>query len=1550
MQSLLITLNKLGVKLRLEGGELKVNAPQGVLNEELRSALRAHKDSIIQVLRTQDRVEQELPLLLADTANRNAVFPLTDLQHAYWLGRDSAMEMGNVATHLYLELDCAALDVLRLQQALDQMIARHDMLRAVVDRDGRQRILPEVPGYQIRIVDASSQNSLDAEQTALATRELLSHQVLKADQWPLFDIRVTSLPEQRLRLHVSLDLLILDAWSIFLFFKEWHQRYLSPDLPVAPFEISFREYVLAQQDLHEAPAAQHDKAYWLERIEHIPSAPELPLRSDLSARQSPRFSRREARLPRERWQKLRAKASGFGLTASGLLLSCYAEVLARWSSNPHFTLNVTVSHRLEMHPEVNSLLGDFTSLVMEEVDWRDRRCSFLERAQRQQKQFQTDLDHRGFSGVAVMREWAKKRGISLQAAMPVVFSSGLIWSGDEEPGDLEQFGKKVFSVSQTSQVWLDHHVMELNGDLAFIWDAADAVFEEGALDAMFAAYCEMIEGLADDDARWQQTDIVQLPAHMLKLRETVNQTADTLPEQRLHAGFVSYAQQHPEALAIIAADRQMSYAELLSESCAVANALLDAGVQKAMPVAICMRKGWEQIVGVFGVLLAGAAYLPVDADLPAKRQLELLDLGEAKHVLTQSGGASSACELHSGPWTVHEVLAQKQHTAFDARHALSLQAALDELAYVIFTSGTTGVPKGVMIDHRGAVNTILHINRMFDVGAQDRCLAVSSLSFDLSVYDIFGILAVGGALVIPDVSKGNDPIHWRDLIVMEGVTFWNSAPQLMRMLMDSFYADEQETAAIRHVLLSGDFIPLDLPEAIRQRYTQAKVTSLGGATEASIWSIYHPIDEVQKNWLSIPYGKPLPNQHIWVLDHAFRVCPDQVKGRIYIGGIGLAMGYWRDPAKTDERFVTHPHTGERLYDTGDMGRYAADGNVFILGRDDGQIKIRGHRIELGEIETVLRLHPAIKQAIVMATGPRENRQLVAYLEAIDNEQCELETTAIKDYLAERLPDYMVPRNIVMLEAIPVSANGKIDYKALPEVHESSERVAPRNAIEQLILDTWLRVIPGVDIGVTDNFFELGGDSVLATQLVRELNAVLPFEIEMHELFENLTVEALANLAHSRTDTNSSLNPASADIQNHDKLLEDIRLTVERFEQLRFSSAAIRESGNGEVEVFITGASGWVGSYVLAQLLSQPHIRVVALLRKSDVSDDIGAKQVLLAQLTRHGVNLPSSRHSRLQVVLGDITQDDLGLDANTWRQISHNSQAIFHLAASKNVLQDYTSLSQSNVRPLYDVVRLAQETRLKPVFFTSPMTVCRRNIDGQVVVFPEEAGQNEPTGLLTGYAQSKWVGEQILLAATERGLPMRIYRTSHALPAASNQAQQANDTYSTVLKAACSAAVIPVWDTSALHGVPVDVFAELLVEDALAFIGAEHAPIHNQAGDDDVDVRQQTIVHIENRHPMSITSLMETLLADCNAPRVSQQEWKDRCLSISADLQDDEASLVKVLFAARQQGAAVDTMFSQHTLHTSYFGAHGEVSKLDDLTPVAYWRAVAHKAKWHAGA
>ncbi|MGB5686396.1 MAG: amino acid adenylation domain-containing protein, partial [Candidatus Electrothrix sp.] len=434
--------------------------------------------------------------------------------------------------------------------------------------------------------------------------------------------------------------------------------------------------------------------------------------------------------------------------------------------------------------------------------------------------------------------------------------------------------------------------------------------------------------------------------------------------------------------ALIFADSKLSYQDVNKQANLLAHHLLSleqSGDTTASPlVAILLDRSPEMVIAVLAALKSGRAYVPIDPNYPPERIQRIVESSNAAFLLTRSYLLTDLSLEEAAP-NCQAVCFDTIDLSASSVENPTVPCSAEELAYVIFTSGSTGQPKGVMINHLGAVNTIQDINQRFHVTEQDRVLALSSLSFDLSVYDIFGLLSIGGAVVIPEPELDKDPGYWVELMERHQVTLWNTVPALMGLLTDYLaFHPEAAPAALRLVMMSGDWIPLTLPDRIRELWTDTQVISLGGATEASIWSIWFPIDQVDPRWKSIPYGRALRNQAVYVLDEQMNICSASVPGHLYIGGIGVAMGYWRDEERTAASFITHPLTGERLYRTGDLGVYLPDGNIEFIGREDTQVKIRGFRIELGEVEAALQRHPDVGAAAVKVFGSGENRSLAAY--------------------------------------------------------------------------------------------------------------------------------------------------------------------------------------------------------------------------------------------------------------------------------------------------------------------------------------------------------------------------------------------------------------------------------------------------------------------------------------------------------------------------------------------------------------------------------------------
>lgn len=584
-----------------------------------------------------------------------------------------------------------------------------------------------------------------------------------------------------------------------------------------------------------------------------------------------------------------------------------------------------------------------------------------------------------------------------------------------------------------------------------------------------------------------------------KMYAAYNETyAEYAGNKLLNELFEEQVKRTPNNIAVIFRDNQFTYQELDERSNQIAHYLIGQGVVKNDFVAVSAKRDIFTIANILGILKAGAAYIPIDPDYPEEGRAYISSDSQYKIML------ESDCYMKKD---MSKYPVEKPEVAALSR----------ENAYVIYTSGSTGRPKGVIITHKAAVNTILDINKRIAVDEKDRILGISSMCFDLSVYDIFGALSTGAALVmIPDQ---RDIKNISKALTEYGITIWNSVPAIMDLCVEHINGRYCENNTLRMIMLSGDWIPLKLPEKLWRKFPKASIISLGGATEASIWSCYYPVSAVEKGWKSIPYGWPLSNQRLYVLDKSMQMCPVSVKGEIYIGGDGLAKGYLNDGDKTAKAFIRHEKLGN-LYRTGDFGVFHKEGYIEFCGRLDQQVKIRGYRIELGEIEQKLLRHKDIKEAILtVKEDSSKNKYLCAYITG----DKELTTNELRTFLSKELPDYMIPAHFVRLEKIPLTPNGKIDRNALPEplgnVNIGSIYEAPRDEIEMLLTDIWKDILKVNNIGINDSFFELGGYSLKATSFISKIGKLLNMEIPLEKIYLYNTIKEFAE--YIRTEMNDA---------------------------------------------------------------------------------------------------------------------------------------------------------------------------------------------------------------------------------------------------------------------------------------------------------------------------------------------------------------------------------------------------------------------------------------------
>lgn len=569
--------------------------------------------------------------------------------------------------------------------------------------------------------------------------------------------------------------------------------------------------------------------------------------------------------------------------------------------------------------------------------------------------------------------------------------------------------------------------------------------------------------------------------YMMNNREPFNKM------ETLHGEFYENTLKYPERIALIYENEKVSYKMLRLYALRAANYMWQRGVRKNDRVVVILPRGIGQVAALLGILAIGAAYVPIAIKQPSARREKIIENVKPAFVLQDE------TFLEETPWSG------------------CIENNPKDTAYIIYTSGSSGEPKGVEMSHAAATNTIEEILRIWNIGVEDSVLSISAFDFDLSVFDIFGLLAAGGTVILINEDDFRDPEVWEKLIKIYGITIWNSAPALLDMFL--IMRKNNHFDKLRLALVSGDWVPLYLPEKwYKVTSINSQFVALGGATEGGIWSNYYCVSKIDKSWNSIPYGQALPKQKYRIMDENFVDCGVNIPGELQIGGGSLAKGYINDEELTMKKFITDVK-GERWYRTGDRGMRWADGTIEFLGRMDTQVKIRGHRIELGEIESVLKSFLGIKEAVVVAQGDKYHKELVAFYlgEYIAENE-------IEGYLKLHLPEYSIPNSIIRLENFPLNANGKVDRKSLAEYKKiDSVEIIPDKALN-IVLTIWEELLGNKVIDLDENLFKMGADSLLAARFVGAMNTRCGIEVHMKEVFMNPSINALTKLVDTRKKT------------------------------------------------------------------------------------------------------------------------------------------------------------------------------------------------------------------------------------------------------------------------------------------------------------------------------------------------------------------------------------------------------------------------------------------------
>ena len=922
----------------------------------------------------------------------------------------------------------------------------------------------------------------------------------------------------------------------------------------------------------------------------------------------------------------------------------------------------------------------------------------------------------------------------------------------------------------------------------------------------------------------------------------------------------------PNAIAVSCQNQHLTYQQLNQQANQLAHYLRSLGIETESLVGVCIERSLEMVVTLLGILKAGAAYVPLDPSYPQARLALTVEDAQLSCLITQGHLESILPETQAKTIFIDR---DSSAIAQQSDQTITDLVADHNLAYVLYTSGSTGRPKGVAIEHRNAVALMTWASSFFTAEQLKGVLASTSLCFDLSVFELFVTLSCGGNVVVVQ-----NALELSSSVPLAEITLINTVPSAINELLKADCIPPSVTT----INLAGEPLQSALVQKLYRLSHVEKVFNLYGPSEDTTYSTACLMPRETNDIPSI--GQPISKTRIYLLDSSMNPVPSGSEGEMYISSPGLARGYLNRPDLTSQKFISNPfstHSESRLYKTGDLAAYDSSGNLRFLGRIDHQVKIRGFRIELGEIESYLLQHYAVNQVVVVARAAKEGEQgskrIVAYFvpNSLSNNRRTLSkntlTRVLRDFLSQKLPDYMIPSAFISLDQLPLTPNGKIDRRALPvPVWTRSalgDYVAPKTLTERKIVDIWSKLLSvGVEkIGIHDAFEELGGDSLLSVQAVSEINEKLETNISLSDFLEAPTVSKLSRrieaIAHSQGAESSAYN-----------LENEISLDPEIVPQATL---------DGPIpEILLTGATGFLGVFLLYELLQKTRADVYCLVRATSVEE---GKAKLWNQLKAYHL-WEEGLCDRIIPVIGDLGQPNLGLTNKKFFRLSEKIDAIYHCGAWVNVVYPYAALKAANVAGTEEILKLACQNRIKPVHFISTVDVYPFE---QEIVTVSEQDEVGPVGrLCSGYAQSKYVAEKLIVAAGARGLPVTIYRPSNILGTHKTGMFSADAFITKLLQGCLHLGYAPEIE-ALLNIVTVDYASQAIVE------LSQQPDSYGQA---------MNIVSPHSITWVELLDLMEEL--GCSMKRLSYESWYGHLLKVKKQGSHSAVMPLAALFSNRQ--------------------------------------------------
>nr|WP_081431391.1 non-ribosomal peptide synthetase [Moorena bouillonii] len=1074
------------------------------------------------ILGTTSKQNQLLPPIQV-VANKEEL-PLSFAQQRLWfleqLQQSSSVYNEQTALHLR-----GSVDVTILEQVLTEIVNRHEVMRSNFTMVDGSPVMVISPHLKITLPIVDLQQLTEPEQFAqlqqLAVEE--AQRPFDLAEGLLLRVSLLRLGEEEHVLLLTIHHIIWDGWSMGVFIEELSALYSAfcsqQPSPLPELPIQYRDFASWQRQWFTGEVLENQLNYWKKQLAGIPTLLELPTDRPRPPVQTSQGSSLDFELNGELTQKLQALSQASGATLYMTLLAAWATLLYRYSAQEDIAIGSPIANRTRQ--EIEPLIGFFANTLVLRNDLSGNP-SFLELLARVRSCAMDAYANQDVPFEQLVEVLKPERSLSHSPLFQVMFGFQQAQIQKQELASLTLTPLVLKSAMVKFDLTLLMEKTESGIEARLEYNSD--LFDQQTIVRMVGHFQTLLAGIvANPQAQVSKLPLLTAAERQQLLVEWNNTNSDYPQDKCVHQLFEEQVERTPDAVAVVFKNQQLTYQQLNTKANQLAHYLRSVGVEADVLVGLCVERSLEMIVAMLGILKAGGAYVPLDPKYPQERLSFILEDTQVKVLLTQEKFLESLPQ-HQGGIVCLDTDWQRINQA--NQDNLNSTASADNLAYVIYTSGSTGQPKGVEVVHRG-VNRLLFGVNYVHLDATDRFLQMAPISFDASTFEIWGALLHGARCVlfpenIPTAKNLRQEIHKHGITIL-----WLTAAVFNSIIDD----DPQALSGIKQLLIGGEALSVAHVQKALETLPLTTIINGYGPTESTTFTCYYPISrQLETTIESIPIGQPIANTQIYILDSHLQLVPIGVPGELHIGGAGLARGYLNRPDLQAQKFIPNPFSqeeGERLYKTGDKARYLSDGNIEFIGRIDNQVKIRGFRIELGEIEAVLGQHPAVGETVVVARKDQsDQKRLVAYI--VSEQEQELTSSQLRQFLKQKLPDYMIPSAFAFLDKLPLTPNGKVDLRLLPELDTSNRPqdagfVSPRNSLELQLSQIWSDLLNVNPVGVNDNFFELGGHSLLAVRLMARIKQEFGTYLPLATLFTEPTIENQASLLVNTTE-NQSYSP------------------------------------------------------------------------------------------------------------------------------------------------------------------------------------------------------------------------------------------------------------------------------------------------------------------------------------------------------------------------------------------------------------------------------------------